>query len=115
MVLTVDGHAIEPEQGLKVERSGDSIWNGFAIGVLTGGVLGATVGRRGCLHGATVSCVAKPGLLFGALGALIDRAHNGRTTVFMGDSSTSFRLTPFLTMYEVDRERAQRRDASEDN
>lgn len=96
-VLTVNGITVEPEQGLRVERSGDSIWNGLAIGIVAGSVLGASIDRRGCFHGVTVPCVAKPGLLFGALGALIDHARVGRTTVFLGASSTSLRLIPMFS------------------
>lgn len=96
-VLTVDRYPIQPEQELRVERSGDPLWNGFAIGFVTGSVLGASIGRRGCFHGSTAGCVAKPGLVFGAIGALIDRARVGRTTVFLGESPPSSMIVPLLS------------------
>ena len=96
-LLTIGGVALKPEPGLRVERSGDSIWNGLGIGFVAGAVLGASVGRRGCFHGATLGCVVKPGLVFGALGALLDRARVGRTTVFIGKRSTSATLIPLLS------------------
>jgi hypothetical protein len=48
--LSVDGYRFTPRPGLKVERSGDTIWDGAAYGFLIGGVAGITVGAEGCLH-----------------------------------------------------------------
>ena len=96
-LLTIGGVALKPEPGLRVERSGDSIWNGLGIGFVAGAVLGASFPRRGCFDGATLGCVVAPGLVFGALGALLDRARVGRTTVFIGKRSTSATLIPLLS------------------
>jgi hypothetical protein len=96
-VLTVDGFTFAPEPGLTVERSGDSLWNGLAIGVAIGTALGVATRVRGCFQGVTVECVVKPGLAFGALGALIDHRRVGRTTVFVGTGPSSARLIPLLS------------------
>src|SRR5437870_102098 len=38
--LTIDGYRFHPTPGLKVERGGDTIWDGAAIGFLLGGLAG---------------------------------------------------------------------------
>ena len=82
--LTIDGYRFTPKPGLKIERSGDSIWNGAVTGFLVGGLLGVTVGAEGCLHSSLTPCFVGNGLVFGALGAYWDWQHKGRTVVFLG-------------------------------
>jgi hypothetical protein len=71
------------ESVLKIERSGDSIWNGFAIGASIG--LASGIGLSTELRGHTASKVAL--VLYGAgiyglIGAGIDAMHVGTTTVY---------------------------------
>lgn len=82
--------------GLTVERSGDPIWNGRGIGLATGGVLGAVVGRRSCSV-VTLDGVTTPALLFGALGAWLDHGHVGYTKVFVGPGPLMVRLMPLTS------------------
>jgi hypothetical protein len=82
--LTIDGYRFTPKPGLKVERRGDSIWDGAVGGFLIGGLLGVTVGAEGCLHSSMTPCFVGNGLVFGALGAYWDWQHKGRTVVFLG-------------------------------
>ena len=86
LALRVDGHVFRPEPGLKVERLGDAIWNGAAIGFAVGAVLGGATDRTGCFSDKGPGCVIKPGLVFGAIAALIDHAIIGRRTVFLGQA-----------------------------
>ena len=81
---TIDGYRFTPKPGLKVERRGDSIWDGAVGGFLIGGLLGVTVGAEGCLHSSMTPCFVGNGLVFGALGAYWDWQHKGRTVVFLG-------------------------------
>ena len=82
--LTIDGYRFVPKPGLKVERAGDTIWDGAALGFLAGGVAGVTVGAEGCLNRSMTRCFLGNGLVSGALGAYWDWRHQGRTVVFLG-------------------------------
>ena len=67
----------------KIDRSGDPIWNGFAIGASVG--LASGIGLAAELRGHTASKVAL--VLYGAgiyglIGAGIDAMHVGTTTVY---------------------------------
>ena len=70
--LTINGYRFVPKPGLKVERAGDTIWDGAALGFLAGGVAGVTVGAEGCLNRSMTPCFLGNGLMFGALGAYWD-------------------------------------------
>src|SRR5471030_443476 len=83
--LSIDGYRFQPKPGLKIERAGDSVWDGaalgFGVGLLYGGALVlpecfAPRSRTGCLLG--------PAIGFAAIGALIDYATVGRTTIYEG-------------------------------
>jgi hypothetical protein len=89
--LTIDGYRFVPKPGLKVERAGDTIWDGAALGFLAGGVAGVTVGAEGCLNRSKAPCFFGNGLVFGALGAYWDWRHTGRTVVFLGAQPPSAR------------------------
>ncbi len=91
--LSVAGRVFQPEAGLKVERVGDSVWNGAAIGFGIGALLGGSMNRTGCFSNKGPGCVVKPGLVFGGIAALIDRAIVGRRTVFVGQSAKVTRLS----------------------
>lgn len=86
--LTVGEKTIPFEAGLRVDRRGDPLWNGFVVGMVTGATLGATIDRTGCFHGATLQCVLGPAAIFGALGAWFDHGHQRRTTVFVATPTT---------------------------
>ncbi len=95
-VLTVGDEAIPLEDGLRVDRRGDPLWNGLLLGMTTGAVLGASIDRTGCFHGATLPCVLGPAAIFGALGAWFDHSRHGRTTVFVATRPT-VHITPIVT------------------
>lgn len=93
--LTIDGYRFAPTAGLEIDRAGDAIWNGAAIGFLLGGLAGITVGSEGCLDRDKIYCFVGGGLAYGALGAFIDWSHKGRTRVFPApDRRASLRVTP---------------------
>jgi hypothetical protein len=93
--VLIDGYRFAPTAGLEIEREGDAIWNGAAIGFLLGGVAGVTVGAEGCLDRAKIYCFVGGGLTYGAIGAFIDWRHKGRTRVFPApDRRATLRVTP---------------------
>jgi hypothetical protein len=85
--LSIDGYAFTPAEAIKIERPGDSIWNGFAIGYGVGALFGLTIGAEGCLHGQSWRCVNEGGITYGLLGALIDFAHKGRRKIYESPSA----------------------------
>jgi hypothetical protein len=93
-VLTVDGYTFEPKPGLKIERRGDSLWNGALIGFGLGAFLFypvvSEVGPAGAFRPIN-------GCLWAGIGGLIDYAHVGRTTIYDRSSDApgrSVRLVP---------------------
>ncbi len=76
-------HVIPIESIWKIERSGDSIWNGFAIGAAIGlveSILITDEVRGSALRKASFYTYAAG--FFGLVGAGIDAMHVGRTTVY---------------------------------
>ena len=97
--LSIDGYAFSPADAVKIERPGDSIWNGAAIGYGVGALFGLTIGAEACLHGSTWRCVNAGGITYGLLGAIIDFAHKGRRTIYKSPSGAPrkvVRLVPDL-------------------
>jgi hypothetical protein len=95
--LSIDGYAFTPADAIKIERPGDSLWNGAAIGYGVGALFGATIGAEACLHESTWRCVNSGGITYGLLGALIDYAHKGRRTIYKSPSGAprkAMRLVP---------------------
>ena len=95
--LSIDGYAFSPAEAVKIERPGDSVWNGAAIGYGVGALFGLTIGAEGCLHGSKWPCVNAGGITYGLLGALIDFAHKGRRTIYESRSAAprkAVRLVP---------------------
>jgi hypothetical protein len=95
--LSIDGYEFTPAEAVKIERPGDSLWNGAAIGYGVGALFGVTIGAEACLHQSTWRCVNSGGIAYGLLGALIDFAHQGRRTIYRSPSAaprTSMRLVP---------------------
>lgn len=82
--ITINGYRFIPRPGLKIERDGDTIWDGAALGFLLGGLEGVSVGAEACLHRSMAHCFVAGGIVYGAIGAYIDWRHKGRTTVFLG-------------------------------
>ena len=95
--LSIDGYSFTPADAVKVERPGDSVWNGAAIGYGVGALFGLTIGSEACLHSAVWRCVNSGGIAYGLLGALIDYAHKGRRTIYRSPSAAprkAVRLVP---------------------
>lgn len=95
--LSIDGYAFTPEEAVKIERKGDSLWNGAAIGYGVGALFGVTIGAEACLHESRWRCVNSGGIAYGLLGALIDFAHQGRRTIYRSPSAAprkAMRLVP---------------------
>jgi hypothetical protein len=81
--LSIGKYEFGTEPGLKIERSGDSLVNGVAIG---GGV-GLLLGLSAC--GPYTECAVSSGVVWGVIGAIVDWAHVGRTTVYRVPSESS--------------------------
>ena len=73
--LSVDGYQFVPKPGLKIERSGDTIWDGAALGFLVGALGGVTWGAEACLRTSIMHCFFNDGIFYGAAGAYIDWKH----------------------------------------
>jgi hypothetical protein len=97
--ISVDARDFPYEPGLTIARDGDPLWNGFAIGLGVGAILGVSIGAEACLNAPKWQCAAKGGLTMGALGALIDFARRGRTVIFKAPAATrsSVRLAPLAS------------------
>jgi hypothetical protein len=94
-VLAIDGYQFEFRQRLKIERPGDPLWDGAAIGFGVGALFGVTIGSEACLHASPWKCVVSGGASYAALGALIDWAHEGRRSVYATSSErAAVRIAP---------------------
>jgi hypothetical protein len=101
--LIVGTREFAPQPDMKIERHGDPIWDGAGAGFLLGALLGPTVGAEACLNRPMWHCVVEAGVELGAIGALIDYEHKGRTTIY--DTTTSaprvaVHVTPIVTRGE---------------
>ncbi len=86
--LSIDGYTFRPAPGLTIERRGDSIWNGAAWGFSLGALLlYPVVPETFVKQGGSFRI--NNGLMWGAIGALIDFAHKGRTTIYRGAPNPS--------------------------
>jgi len=94
--LTVQGRVLGVAQVAKIERKGDSLWNGLAIGA-GAGLLLPLLPTESCSNQSTAGCVAS-GIVTGALlGLAIDAIHRGYTTVYRaGHGKPSVRVLPEL-------------------
>ncbi len=84
--ISVNGRDLSPPEVRRIDRVGDSLWNGAAIGFAVGAVVGQDR-QLGCFNSGSSSrirCAVLPGLAYGAIGMLIDRAREKRNTVFGG-------------------------------
>jgi hypothetical protein len=96
--LSIDGYAFTPESAFTIARAGDPIWGGAAVGFALGAfALYPVVPETFVSQGGRFRI--NNGLMWGAIGALIDRAHKGRTTIYRGGADSpgrSVRLVPEL-------------------
>ena len=98
--LAIETYDIRPEPGLTIYRQGDALWDGAGRGFLIGALLSATLFRTSCLDGSGLDCMIRGGASMAALGAIIDRAHVGRTRIFRigGDEPAgAVRVAPFVS------------------
>ena len=83
--LSIDGYRFEPKPGLKIERAGDSVWDGAALGFGVGLLYGAALVMPECFAPRSrTGCLLGPAIGFAAIGAFIDYATVGRTTIYKG-------------------------------
>jgi len=77
----------------RIERRGDKLWNGLAIGAAIGLLL-PLLPTEACLNRSTGECIAS-GVVSGALvGVGIDAIHRGYTTVYRGAPGKTLALAP---------------------
>jgi hypothetical protein len=101
--IVVGDREFVPGPGLTIEKRGDSLWNGAAWGFAIGAVLGPTVGAEACRDSPMWHCVVGGGMVWAGIGALIDWAHAGRTTVYtgrapVGHDAAAWRVLPIITL-----------------
>ena len=77
----VGSYVVEPSPRLTIEKEGDPIWDGAALGFLFGAIAPHLV-EEGCWMQSAIRCSMESGLEFAAVGALIDALHKGHTTVY---------------------------------
>jgi hypothetical protein len=87
--LVIGTHQFTPHQNLHIEREGDPVWDGATSGFLAGVLLGPTVGAEACLNRPMWHCVVEGGVGLAVIGALLDWANTGRTTVYDGHARTA--------------------------
>lgn len=76
--LVVGSREFGAGTSLKIEKEGDPIWDGAVTGFFAGVLLGSC---SGCNDGQRVNVLAS-GLVWAGIGALIDWAHKGKTTIY---------------------------------
>lgn len=83
---------------LKVQRRGDSVWSGVLIGMGVG-LLVSPGTAEGCLHGSKTPCVLLSMGVYGGFGALLDFAHEGKTTIYRAAATSGKgpHLAPMLS------------------
>lgn len=88
LLLAISSYSFKPEPGLRIERRGDPLWDGAAIGAGIGLGLGAVLSTGECgVDWPAWKCTVAGGMWGALLGTLIDVRHEGRTKVFIGTAA----------------------------
>lgn len=83
--LSVDGRTFQPAAGLKIERSGDPVWDGAVIGAGIGLLVGPLLAGGECtVNRPAWKCALAYAGWGAAIGAFVDFRHAGRTRIFVG-------------------------------
>jgi hypothetical protein len=83
--ISLTGYTFRPEPGLRIDKWGDPIWDGGAIGFGLGLGIGALLASGECgVDWPAWKCMLASGAWGAGLGTLIDVKHRGRTRVFVG-------------------------------
>jgi hypothetical protein len=94
--LTTDGRTVDINESdvLRIERPGDSTWEGAVLGLAAGGGLGivAAATCSECTGGEIVRGTLAFAAIGAGAGALVDFMISGRTRVFEAPSGTTRRL-----------------------
>lgn len=93
LTLMVDGKLrdISFSEVRRITRIGrDPLWNGILIGAGVGALAGASLG-----HGPGVA--VQGAVIYGAIGALIDRARRGRVEVYRAPAGPAVRVLPIFS------------------
>lgn len=97
--LVINGYTFRPGPALTIQRDGDSVWNGAAVGFALGAfALYPVVPETFVSQGGRVR--VNNGLMWGAIGALVDYAHRGRTTIYRGSSHVFPGSARFLPQFD---------------
>lgn len=81
--LVVGSYVFAANAKLTIEKAGDPIWDRAGYGFLFGAIAPHLV-EEGCWMRSAWHCSLQTGLTFAVIGALIDLAHRGHTTVHAG-------------------------------
>jgi hypothetical protein len=100
--LAIDGYVFTPGPALTIKRSGDAVWDGAAIGFsLRALALYPVAPETFVSQGGRFRL--NNGLMWGAIGALIDYAHKGRSTIYNGSPHFLPRSARFVPLLDVQR------------
>ena len=89
--LQLDGQEFASERTIKIDRRGDSPWNGLIVGAIVGAVVTAASGYG---ETSTASLLLGGAVTWGGIGLLIDVQRVGRETVFRNYRPVSDRRAP---------------------
>ena len=76
--VTIGDYTLTPRDTLRIERRGDSVWDGAAKGFALGAIMALPVAR----YADDGDIVLGVGAVYGLAGAVIDLVHTGRTRVY---------------------------------
>jgi hypothetical protein len=100
-MLVVNDLVFEPREELKIERAGDSLWNGAAIGAALGAARGGFQTTRFC-----GGCSAIGSLLGALAGAAFDAHFVGRTVLYDRSRNLSRRTARSMPVVDARRKAA---------
>jgi hypothetical protein len=91
-------HEVPFDRVARIDRDGDSLWSGFAIGAGIGVGVGALASQT---WAAECDCAAEgvtfSALFYGGIGALFDWAHKGRTHLYSAPLEKTVALAPVVS------------------
>jgi hypothetical protein len=82
--VVVSAREFAPAPGLRIERVGDSVWDGTAVGAGIGSLVGLVMASGECgVDWPTWKCSVAGTMWGGVIGTLIDWSRKGRVTVYV--------------------------------
>lgn len=99
--LVVGSHEFTSGTPVKIEKDGDPMWDAAAVGFAVGAFLGASCFDEVCIGRSAGQAALHNGISFAALGALLDWAHHGKTTIY--DSTIPTKVARVIPLIDAHR------------